>query len=259
MNSPPGSTRRGDVRHQRLPGGAVVGRGVRAVGADHRRVARSSAHRTARVDLQQPRDLRAGQLLAPRRPPPRSGPRRPSHSQRVADERAPVVGGGVARRASARSPRGSPAGSRRGGSPRPWARRGTRGAASARCRRPGPAHRPGRRLHRVGEERDRLALVGLDDAVVVGQVVARHPVGVERRAPRAPQERARQASEDVLVAGGAEVRAREEEQRVVGGDRVGQHRGAERAGVVGRLLGQLGGDVARARGDPLRRARPAAG
>ena len=106
-------------------------------------------------------------------------------------------------------------------------------------------------LHRVDEERDRLPLVGLDDAVVVGQVVARNPVGVEGRIPPADQQPAGQAGEAVLVRAGPEVRAGEEEQRVGGRHRVGEGRSAEGAGVVRRLLGELGGDVARGRGDLL--------
>jgi hypothetical protein len=70
-------------------------------------------------------------------------------------------------------------------------------------------------LHRVGEEGDRFPLVGLDDAVVVGQVLLRLPVRVEGRAPRAAKEPARQASEHILVGGGPEVRASEEQQRLV--------------------------------------------
>ena len=69
-------------------------------------------------------------------------------------------------------------------------------------------------LHRVGEVGDRCPLVRLDDAVVVGQVLLRHPVRVEGRAAWATNEPSRQASEDVLVGGGPEVRSREEDQRV---------------------------------------------
>ena len=111
--------------------------------------------------------------------------------------------------------------------------------------------------HRVGEERDRLELVGLDDRVVVGEVLLRHPVGVERRVAAA-QERAGQAGEPVLVGGGAEVRAAQEHDRVAGGDGVADQRGAERAGVVRRLLGELGGDVAGRAREPAGARAPAA-
>jgi hypothetical protein len=107
-------------------------------------------------------------------------------------------------------------------------------------------------LDRVGEERDRLALVRLDDGVVVGQVLLRHPIRVEGGAPRPAEQPARQARENVLVAGGAEVRSRQEEQRLGRRDGLGQDRGAERAGVVGRLLGDLGRHVPGAGRDPLR-------
>ena len=148
--------------------------------------------------------------------------------ERVADERPPVVRPGVALAASARSRRGSAAGSRRGGSPTRGPRTGRRDGGSGRCRRTGSA-RPARvRADRVGEEGDRLDLVGLDDGVVVLEVLLRHPVGVERRVAAA-QERARQPGEAVLVGGGAEVRAAEEHDRVARGDGVADERRAERA------------------------------
>jgi hypothetical protein len=222
-------------------------------GADDRRVALLEADGATRVDLEQSRDLRAGELLAPRDVLVGRG-HESFAFERVADEGAPVVSGGIA---------GTPAldllevrGQVVGEMDLRGLRRGEEDVMKRRPSAEDENRLAGRGLlHRVGEESDRFPLVWLDNAVVVGQVLLRHPVRVEGRTPRATQEPARHASEDELVGRGPEVRAREEDQRIAGRDSVGKNRGAERAGVIGRLLGELGGDVASARREPLR-ARP---
>ena len=218
-------------------------------------IAPVDGHGAARVGLEQPRDLRAGELLAPGDVV--LGRRSQALAfERVAHELAPVVGGGVARAPALdlREVRGQVVGEMELGGRRRGEEDVMQGGAAAEHQ-----HRlAGRsRLHRVDEERDRLELVRLDDAVVVGQVLLRHPVGVERGARPAAEQASRHAREHVLVDGGPEVRAREEEQRVGGRDRVRQDGRAEGARVVGRLLGDLGRDVARRR--PRSAARPVPG
>lgn len=245
---------RRDVAHEQEPRRAVSGGGVRAVGADHGGVPPVRRALVTGVDPEELGDLLAGEVLAGRHLCV-GGAIDPLAPQGVADEGSPVVGAGlrvepppdlreVGRQVVAEVDLGGHFGRRE--------HVVQRGPDPEEQDRPVAVRTP----HGADEVRDGGELIGLDRAVVVGQVFRRHPVGVERGVDAAAQERSGEAGEAVLVEGGADVGAGQEEQGLVRGDRVAEDGGAERARVVRQFLGDLGADIADGRGHARRAGVP---